>query len=345
MSQQTVLRLSARDHWNKLAQHQEAIPSAGKHEVLIKVRSIALNFRDIAIATGKYPFPVKDQVVPGSDAAGDIVEVGEGVCDLQKGDKVIVNFDLATTYGPLKSWHAGLGGPIDGVMREYFSVPAHAVVKIPESSKLSYAQWAGVVCTGVTAWNALYGNLPLRPGNSVLFLGTGGVSITGLVLAKAAGATTIITSSSDEKLQYVKEKYGVDHTINYKKTPDWAAEVQKITNGEGVDYILENGGAGTIKQSLDAVAYGGNISVIGFLAQASQDQMPDVAALALGKGAVVRGIMTGSKQLLEEAVRFIGNRDLPVPVEKTFKFSRDQVVEAYNYLASGQHVGKICIEL
>ncbi|OJJ74148.1 hypothetical protein ASPBRDRAFT_120243 [Aspergillus brasiliensis CBS 101740] len=345
MSQQTVLRLSARDHWDKLAQHQEAIPSAGKHEVLIKVRSIALNFRDIAIATGKYPFPVKDQVVPGSDAAGDIVEVGEGVNSLQKGDKVIVNFDLATTYGPLKSWHAGLGGPIDGVMREYFSVPAHAVVKIPQSSKLSYAQWAGVVCTGVTAWNALYGNLPLRPGNSVLFLGTGGVSITGLVLAKAAGATTIITSSSDEKLQYVKEKYGVDHTINYKKTPDWAAEVQKITNGEGVDYILENGGAGTIKQSLDAVAYGGNIAVIGFLAQASQDQMPDVAALALGKGAVVRGIMTGSKQLLEEAVRFIGNRDLPVPVEKTFKFSRDEVVEAYNYLASGQHVGKICIEL
>ncbi|KAI2837245.1 hypothetical protein CBS11852_7566 [Aspergillus niger] len=341
---QTVLRLSARDSWDKLVQHQEAIPSAGKHEVLIKVRSVALNFRDIAISTGQYPFPVKDQVVPGSDAAGDIVEVGEGVCELQQGDKVIVNFDLATTYGPLKSWHAGLGGPVDGVMREYFSVPAHAVVKIPESSKLSYAQWAGVVCTGVTVWNALYGNLPLRPGQSVLCLGTGGVSITGLVLAKAAGATTIITSSSDEKLQYVKEKYGVDHTINYKKTPNWAAEVQKITNGQGVDYILENGGAGTIKQSLDAVAYGGSIAVIGFLAQASQEEMPDVAALALGKGAVVRGIMTGSKQLLEEAVRFIGNRDLPVPVEKTFKFSRDQVVEAYGYLASGQHVGKICID-
>lgn len=168
---QTVLRLSARDSWDKLVQHQEAIPSAGKHEVLIKVRSVALNFRDIAISTGQYPFPVKDQVVPGSDAAGDIVEVGEGVCGLQQGDKVIVNFDLATTYGPLKSWHAGLGGPVDGVMREYFSVPAHAVVKIPESSKLSYAQWAGVVCTGVTVWNALYGNLPLRPGQSVLCLG------------------------------------------------------------------------------------------------------------------------------------------------------------------------------
>ncbi|GFN19462.1 hypothetical protein AtubIFM55763_005793 [Aspergillus tubingensis] len=341
---QTVLRLSARDSWDKLVQHQEAIPSAGKHEVLIKVRSVALNFRDIAISTGQYPFPVKDQVVPGSDAAGDIVEVGEGVSGLQQGDKVIVNFDLATTYGPLRSWHWGLGGPVDGVMREYFSVPAHAVIKIPESSKLSYAQWAGVVCTGVTAWNALYGNVPLRPGQSVLFLGTGGVSITGLVLAKAAGAITIITSSSDEKLQHVKEKYGVDHTINYKKTPNWAAEVQKVTNGQGADYIFENGGAGTIKQSLDAISYGGTIAVIGFLAQASQEAMPNVAALAIGKGAVIRGIMVGSKQLLEEAVRFIGNRDLPVPVEKTFKFSRDQVVEAYNYLASGQHVGKVCVE-
>lgn len=142
--------------------------------------------------------------------------------------------------------------------------------------------------------------------NLTLFLiGTGGVSITGLVLAKAAGATTIITSSSDEKLRYIKEKYQVDHVINYKKTPDWASEVQKITDGQGVDYILENGGSGTIKQSLSAIAYGGIISVIGFLSAAPQEEMPDVAALALGKGANVRGIMIGSKQMLEDTVRFI----------------------------------------
>jgi NADPH:quinone reductase-like Zn-dependent oxidoreductase len=175
--------------------------------------------------------------------------------------------------------------------------------------------------------------------------GTGGVSITGLILAKAAGAKTIITSSSDEKLQYVQEKYGVDYTINYKKTPNWAAEAQKITEGNGVDYILENGGSGTIKQSIEAIAYGGIISVIGFLAAASQGQMPDVAALALGKGAIVRGIITGSKQQLDEVVQFIGAKNLDLPVEKTFKFSRDQVVEAYAYLVSGQHIGKVCIEL
>ncbi|OOF95580.1 hypothetical protein ASPCADRAFT_515919 [Aspergillus carbonarius ITEM 5010] len=344
MTSQTVLRLTSRDSWDKLTQVQEPIPSAGKYEVLIKVRSVALNFRDIDISTGHYPFPVKDHVIPGSDAAGDIVTVGEGVSDLQQGDKVIVAFDLATMYGPITGWGTGLGGPVDGVLREYIVVPAQAVVKVPDTSSLSYAQWASVVCTGTTAWNALYGNVPLRPGHSVLFLGTGGVSITGLVLAKAAGATTIITSSSDEKLRLVKEKYGVDHTINYKTTPNWAAEVQKITHGKGVDYILETCGAGTIQQSIEAIAFGGIISVIGFLAQASQEAMPNVAALVICKGAVVRGIMIGSKQLLEEAVRFIGARNLPVPVEKTFQFGREQVVQAYQYLASGQHVGKVCIE-
>lgn len=170
------------------------------------------------------------------------------------------------------------------------------------------------------------------------------MSVTGLVLAKAAGATTIITSSSDEKLQHVQQKYRADYTINYKTTPQWAEEVQKITQGRGVDYILENGGSGTIKQSLEAVSYGGNISVIGFLSTAPQDKMPDVASLALAKGAVVRGIMVGSKQLLEDAVLFVGSRNLPIPVEKTFKFSRDQVVEAYSYIVSGQHMGKVCID-
>jgi NADPH:quinone reductase-like Zn-dependent oxidoreductase len=171
MTTQTTLRLTGRDSWQQLAELQEARPTAGKHEVLIKIRGVALNFRDIAIATSKYPFKVKDQVVPGSDAAGDIVTVGEGVAGFTAGDKVVISFDQATQYGPIKSWENGLGGPIDGVLREYISVPAHAVVKIPNDSTLSYAQWASVVCTGVTAWNSLYGVLPIKPGQSVLFQG------------------------------------------------------------------------------------------------------------------------------------------------------------------------------
>ncbi|KAK6811451.1 hypothetical protein RU639_012665 [Aspergillus parasiticus] len=310
MPSQAVLRLLGHDSWEQLAEFKESVPSAGKHEVAIKVRSVALNFRDIAISTGKYPFPVKNNVVPGSDAAGDIVGVGEGVQGFTKGDKVIVTFDLATLYGPIRNWNNGLGGPIDGVLREYVAVPSTAVVKLPDSH-LSYSQWASVVCTGTTVWNSFYGNIPLKPGDTVLCLGTGG---------------------------------GADYTINYKTTPKWAEEVQKITNGNGVDYILENGGSGTIKQSLEAVAYGGNIAVIGFLSPSLQHTMPDVAGLALAKGVIVRGIMVGSKQLLEDAVRFIGARNIPVPVEKTFKFGRDQVVDAYAYLASRQHTGKVCID-
>lgn len=169
--------------------------------------------------------------------------------------------------------------------------------------------------------------------------------MTGLALAKAAGAKTIITSSSDEKLQYVQKKFGADYLINYKKTPDWAAEAKRLTGGVGVDYILENGGSGTIKQSIEAIKFGGIISVIGFLSQSSQDQMPDVAGLALSKGCVVRGIIIGSKQLLEEVVQFVGNHNLNIPVEKTFSFSKEGVVSALEYMTSGGHIGKVCITL
>ncbi|KAB8209325.1 hypothetical protein BDV34DRAFT_210277 [Aspergillus parasiticus] len=206
--------------------------------LVIKVRSVALNFRNTAISTGKYPFPVKNNVVPGSNAIGHIISIRKG--------------------------NNRLGGLIDSVLREYVAVLPAAVVNLPDSY-LSYSQWASVVS------------------NTVLYLGTERISITGIVLIE---------------------------------------EVQKITHGSGVDYIVENGG-GTIKQSLEAVAYDGNIAVIGFLSPSFQHSMPDVAGLALAKGVIVRGIMIGSKQLLEDAVRFICARNMPVPVEKTFKFSRD----------------------
>jgi NADPH:quinone reductase-like Zn-dependent oxidoreductase len=171
MSNHTVLRLPQRDSWSRLSSSTEPCPQASKHEVLIKIRSVALNFRDIAIATSQYPFPVKDNVVPGSDAAGDIVEIGEGVSGFEIGDKVVIAFDPSSLYGPIKTWGGGLGGPIDGVLREYIAVPYHSVVKIPATSTLSYAQWASVVCTGATAWNSLYGAIPIRPGQTVLFQG------------------------------------------------------------------------------------------------------------------------------------------------------------------------------
>ncbi|CAF4885102.1 unnamed protein product, partial [Rotaria sp. Silwood2] len=191
--------------------------------------------------------------------AGEIVEVGDQVIGFKKGDRVISNFDPTHLYGPSQS----------------------CLIKIPDH--LSYEQAASLVCTGTTTWNALHGNNRLLPGQTVLLQGTGGVSLTGLMLAKAGGCTTIITSSDDEKLKQVKDKYGADYTINYKKQPNWDEEVLKITNGEGVDIILENGGAATIGKSLNSIKMGGIIACIGFLGAALKPENPDVALLALGK--------------------------------------------------------------
>lgn len=166
--------------------------------------------------------------------------------------------------------------------------------------------------------------------------------MTTLILAKAAGCTVIVTSSSDEKLKKAIE-YGADHTINYKKTPSWGAEAVRLNNGTGVDMVIENGGSGTIKESLETIKMGGKIAVIGFLSTAEQKDMPDVAALALGKGAIVRGITVGSKALLEELVQFVASRKLSPPVDKVFKF--DDAIDAYRYLAKGGHIGKVCIEM
>ena len=297
----------------------------------------------MVIANGGYPFPVAENFVPLSDAAGTIAEVGDGVTSLQKGDWAIANFDITNLHGPQADWEHGLGGPIDGVLREYVAIPETAIIKIPKTTKLSWGHLASLVCTGITAWNALYGNLPLKPGQTVLAIGTGGVSMTAMIFAKAAGAKTIITSSSDDKIKLAKEKYGVDHAINYKKTPQWSDEVNKITESQGVDFVIENGGSGTIEQSIGCVARGGIISVIGFLSIA--EKMPDVASLVLGKGCVVRGINVGAKQLTEDMTKFATEKNLAIPIDQTFGFSKDEVVKAFKSLEKAGHVGKICIEV
>ncbi|RDW79210.1 zinc-dependent alcohol dehydrogenase family protein [Aspergillus mulundensis] len=345
---QTVYRLiGERTSIHNIQPSSEPIPTASKHELLIRIRAVALNYRDIAISSGLYPFYIKDNVIPCSDASGDVVSVGEGARGFEIGDRVVISFDVANLYGPQRDWTTGHGGPIDGMLRQYIAVPAAAVVKVPGGSEApqSYSELASLVCAGLTAWNGLFGVQPLKPGQVALFQGTGGVSINGLLLAKAAGAKTIITSSSDEKLAYVQKKFGADHVINYKTTPDWASKALELTNGRGVDFVLENGGAGTIAQSIKSIAFGGVVSVIGFLAQAKQEEMPDVAALAISRGCIVRGVTIGPVQMLEDLVRFVGNKGLRLPVEKEFGFSRDDVVGAFEYLKSAQHVGKVCIKV
>jgi NADPH:quinone reductase-like Zn-dependent oxidoreductase len=344
MSTQKVFRLPAKGAgYNAITEEAEAIPKAHSHEVVVKIHATTLNYRDLAIANGKYPYPVKENVIPLSDCAGTIAAAGPAVEGFEKDDWVIANFDITHHFGPQKDWNNGLGGPIDGVARQYVTLPAASVVKIPKTTTLSWPQLAALVCTGTTAWNALYGNTPLRPGQTVLFLGTGGLSMTGLIIAKAAGAITIITSSSDGKLKKAKVEYGADHIINYKKTPKWAAEVNKITENRGVDLVFENGGSGTIAQSIECVKQGGQIAVMGSLSRA--DEMPDVATLVIGKGCVVRGVNVGAKQLTEDMVAFVCSKNLAVPIEKIFKFEKSQLIEAYRELEKADHVGKIAIEI
>lgn len=167
--------------------------------------------------------------------------------------------------------------------------------------------------------------------------------MTALVLAKAAGATTIVTSSSDEKLQAVKDIFNPDHCINYTTTPDWASEAVRLTGGKGMDHILEIGGVGTIEKSLSAITQGGVISIIGYLARYDPARVPNVLLLALGKEAVLRGIQIGPKCMLDDLVTFVSRRKLRFQIEKEYGFTRNDIVAAYNALASGKHIGKICI--
>jgi len=170
-SHHLVYRLQSRTGSQQLKQSEEPKQTIDKHEIIVKIRAVSLNYRDIVVANRAYPFPVKDKVVPCSDAAGEVIEVGSAVEGFRIGDCVIGNFDPTNLYGPQVDWNHGHGGPIDGVLRQYVSFPASAVARIPESSRLSYPQMAALVCTGVTVWNALYGAIPLKPGQTILFQG------------------------------------------------------------------------------------------------------------------------------------------------------------------------------
>lgn len=171
MAKQRTFRLPQRTSIQDLQMSEENVPEPSAQEVLIQVKNVALNFRDFAVSTGRYPFPVKDNVVPCSDMSGEVVCVGSQVEDFANGDKVIASFDLKTLYGAIPDWHHSLGGCYDGVLREFITLPSSTLVKIPSTTELSFAQLSALVCTGTTAWNALYGNVPLKPGQIVLFLG------------------------------------------------------------------------------------------------------------------------------------------------------------------------------
>lgn len=309
----------------------------GAGEVRVKVHAASLNFRDLAVASGNYIADVDDPIIPCSDGAGEVVEAGPGVKRFKPGDRVVAAFfpcwiDGAST--PDKIRHA-LGGDIDGMLAQEVCMDESALVGIPDG--VDYVDAATLPCAGVTAWNAMFVTHGVKPGDTVLLLGTGGVSILGLQLARAAGLRIVITSSSDEKLRRARE-LGAHHTINYRSTPEWHEEVLRATGGAGADIVLEVGGQGTVNRSVAAAAMNGTVAVIGGVSGFGGEVNP--AALLAGAKRLA-GVYVGSRCMLENLLRFVQVAAVKPVVDRVFTF--DQAREAYRYMESGSHFGKVVV--
>jgi NADPH:quinone reductase-like Zn-dependent oxidoreductase len=322
-----------------LTRAQAETPRPARGQVLVRMRAASLNYRDLMVATGRYGRggSVPADLVPLSDGAGEVVEAGPDVTRVKVGDRVAGIFMQGWLAGQPDAAYAAssLGGAIDGVLAEYRVFDQDGLVQLPEH--LSFEEGATLPCAAVTAWNALYAFQPLRPGETVLTLGTGGVSVFAVQFAKAAGARVIATSSSDAKLERVRA-LGAGETVNYKTHPDWDAEVKRLTGGRGVDHVVEVGGPGTLQRSLASTRMGGHIGLIGVLTQGQIDP-----SLILRGGAVVRGIYVGSREMFEAMNRAIAFHGIKPVIDRVFAFH--EVQDAYRHLEGASHLGKVVIRI
>ena len=318
-----------------LAERPDPKPSYG--QVLIKLRSLSLNYRDLMVVKGLYNPKLPLPLIPFSDGVGEVVAIGSGVTRVNIGDRVAGIFFQKWLAGELTAEKAesALGGAIEGMLAEYVVLHEDGVVRVPEH--LTDEEAASLPCAAVTAWNALFTSGGLKAGDTVLIQGTGGVSIFALQFALLAGARVIATSSSDEKLERVLQ-LGASDGINYKQTPDWGKKVRELTAGDGVDYVVEVGGAGTLSESLRAVRYGGQISLIGVLTGGSAEIN---TASILMKNVKVQGIYVGSREMFEAMNCAIALHKLHPVCDRVFPFH--EAPEALKYMETGSHFGKICI--
>lgn len=318
---------------------ERPLPQPAANEVVVKFHAASLNYRELLFAWGLYNPNPRLPAVPGSDGAGEVTAVGDGVTRWKIGDRVCPIFMQGWLEGPITPTAPRTalgGGDLDGTFREYGALHENGLVRIPDH--LSYEEEAAYPCAAVTAWQALVNVGKIKAGDTILTLGTGGVSVFAIQIAKLHGARVIATSSSDEKLARAR-KLGADATINYKTTQEWDAEVIRLTGGSGVDHVVEVGGAGTLPRSVNATRVGGLVTVIGVLSQgAGLDSLK-----VLMKSLHVQGVFVGSRQTFEDLNRAITvARSKPV-VDRTFAFG--QLREALEYMRSGAHFGKIVIRI
>ncbi|KAK6385759.1 hypothetical protein LTS17_001331 [Exophiala oligosperma] len=319
--------VSSQNGLEHLRRTTQPVPTPGKNEVLVEIQTVSLNYRDT-----------------------EVVAIGEGTqsSPWSVGDRVLSTFNQTHLTGQItaKEMAFGLGLPLEGVLQTHRVFPTTGLVKAP--AYLNDEEASTLPIAGVTAWMSINGMRPLgHPGGkdeTVLLQGTGGVSISGLQIAHAAGAETIITSSSDAKLGRAKS-LGATHIINYKTDPEWQDTVMRLTNDHGVDIILEAGGAQTLRKSFNCIAFGGLINAIGYLSGKEDDPGDRLNAnvLALRRNVTLKGILNGPKDRFEEMLQFYDQHKIKPVVDRVFPF--DQAKEAFKYLYSGGHFGKVVIRV
>jgi NADPH:quinone reductase-like Zn-dependent oxidoreductase len=319
----------------KLAERPE--PTCGPHEVLVKMRAASLNYRDWLMAKGLYNPKQPLPLIPCSDGVGEVTAVGDGVERVKVGDRVASVFAQKWIDGEfnVEARSSTLGGPSDGMLAQFAVLHEDGVTHVPDH--LSDEEAATLPCAAVTAWNSLVFQGGLKAGDSVLLLGTGGVSIFALQFATLAGARVIITSKSNEKLEKAK-KLGAAEGINYAETPDWDKKVRKLTAGRGVDHVVEVGGADTLPKSINAARFGGNIGIIGVLSGVGTKL---ALTSVLMKQVRLFGVFVGSRAMFEEMNRAVAAHKMKPVIDRVFDLESAQ--DAFAYMEAGKHFGKIVI--
>jgi NADPH:quinone reductase-like Zn-dependent oxidoreductase len=316
-----------------------SLPEPDNYDVVVQIRATSLNYRDLIVLQGKYDRNPTVGRVPLSDGAGEVVAVGPAVTKFKLGDRVAACFFQGWPAGRFSGemHRTALGGPIDGVLTEQAKFHEDGLVHLP--ANYSFEEGATLPCAALTAWQSLIVRGELVPGETVLLLGTGGVSIFGLQIAKMSGAKVIITSSSDEKLERARQ-LGADAVINYQNNPEWGKAAANLAGRDGVDHVIEVGGAGTFLQSVRACRFGGKIGMIGILSgiEVKTEIFPIVH-----KSATVFGIYVGSREMFEELNRALEQSNVRPVIDKIFPFA--SAPEAFEYMASGSHFGKVVIRV
>ena len=312
-------------------------PSLKGNEVLLKVHASSLNYHDLMVALGL--IPTEDKRVPLSDAAGEILEVGKDVSKWTVGDKVMSMCFPNWVSGPPKyNLLSFIGDNQDGYATELISIPESAITKIP--SNLNFKEAATLPCAGLTAWRALVDEGRLKSGETVLVQGTGGVSVFALQLAKTFGATVIATSSSEEKLEKLKS-LGADHLINYKAHPEWGKEVLKITNNEGVDHVVEVGGAGTFSESVRCTKLAGHIALIGVLSGPSVSEI--ILPRIFLKQIRLSGIAMANQDSQIAMIDYLEKNEIKPEISDSFDLK--DLGAAFQHQIDNKHFGKISIDI